>query len=87
MFGVKAIALLREAKRNVNDLTPYDDEAIQATVDEIKALHAETVATKAEHEREALGTTVRGVQHSGALSERVSQQSDVCSRCCCIACA
>jgi GINS complex subunit 1 len=57
MFGVKAIALLREAKRNVNDLTPYDDEAIQATIDEIKALHAETVATKAEHEREALGST------------------------------
>lgn len=56
MFGVQAVALLRDAKRNPSDLTPFDEEAIQATVSEIKALHAETAATKAEHDREALGT-------------------------------
>lgn len=56
MFGVKAVALLREAKRNATELAAYDDEAIQATVDEIKALSAETAATQGEHGREALGT-------------------------------
>jgi GINS complex subunit 1 len=56
MFGVKAIALLREAKRNAAELTAYDDEAIQATVDEIKALNRETIVIQEEHERDALGT-------------------------------
>jgi GINS complex subunit 1 len=56
VFGVKAVALLRDAKRNQSELTAFDDEAIQATVDEIKAMHRETADIQEEHARDALGT-------------------------------